>query len=63
MNHSKILIPYIQAMAAAPFAVGAVQLEKNGKVWNILEIGLGTGILSGFLYNVFSSVCFFSSDK
>uniref|UniRef100_A0A0R3RSQ1 Methyltransferase domain-containing protein n=1 Tax=Elaeophora elaphi TaxID=1147741 RepID=A0A0R3RSQ1_9BILA len=56
LNHSKILIPYIQAMAAAPFALEAVQMEKNGKAWNILEIGLGTGILNSFLHDVFSSM-------
>uniref|UniRef100_A0A1I8F0K7 Methyltransferase domain-containing protein n=1 Tax=Wuchereria bancrofti TaxID=6293 RepID=A0A1I8F0K7_WUCBA len=56
LNHSKILIPYIQAMAAAPFALEAIQLEKNGKIWNILEIGLGTGILNSFLHNIFSSM-------
>lgn len=58
LNHSKILIPYIQAMAAAPFALEAVQLEKNDKVWNILDIGLGTGILNSFLHNVFSKVSY-----
>ncbi|VDN91423.1 unnamed protein product [Brugia pahangi] len=56
LNHSKILIPYIQAMVAAPFALEAIQMEKNGKIWNILEIGLGTGILNGFLHNIFSSM-------
>ncbi|EFO15867.2 hypothetical protein LOAG_12643 [Loa loa] len=56
LNHSKILVPYIQAMAAAPFALNALQLENNGKVWNILEIGLGTGILNSFLHNVFTNI-------
>lgn len=45
-------------MAAAPFALEAIQLEKNSKVWNILEIGLGTGILNSFLHD-FSNVCYF----
>ncbi|CAG9529562.1 unnamed protein product [Cercopithifilaria johnstoni] len=56
LNHSKILVPYIQAMAAAPFALGTLQLEKNSKVWNILEIGLGTGILNSFLHDMFSNM-------
>ncbi|VDK69587.1 unnamed protein product [Litomosoides sigmodontis] len=56
LNHSKILIPYTQAMAAAPFALEAVQLEKNDKVWNILDIGLGTGILNSFLHDVFNNM-------
>lgn len=56
LNHSKILIPYIQAMVVAPFALEAIELEKNGKIWNILEIGLGTGILNSFLHNIFSSM-------
>ncbi|VBB29966.1 unnamed protein product, partial [Acanthocheilonema viteae] len=56
LNHSKIMIPYIQAMAAAPFALGAVELKKNDKIWDILAIGLGTGILNGFLHDVFSNM-------
>ncbi|CAG9529563.1 unnamed protein product [Cercopithifilaria johnstoni] len=43
-------------MAAAPFALGTLQLEKNSKVWNILEIGLGTGILNSFLHDMFSNM-------
>ncbi|VDK83358.1 unnamed protein product [Onchocerca ochengi] len=56
LNHSKVLVPYIQAMIAAPFALEIMELEKNGKVWNVLEIGLGTGILNSFLYNAFSNI-------
>uniref|UniRef100_A0A915PKE5 Uncharacterized protein n=1 Tax=Setaria digitata TaxID=48799 RepID=A0A915PKE5_9BILA len=37
LNHSKVLIPYIQAMIAASFAFDALQMEKTEKIWNILE--------------------------
>ncbi|MCP9262887.1 hypothetical protein DINM_006260 [Dirofilaria immitis] len=31
LNHSKVLVPYIQAMIAMPFAIGAIELEKMVK--------------------------------